>query len=292
MGVAAIQQPRTPQHVRKARMAATLLKSSGRIREHTRLMGMNRLFIDLADTTQVGRNLFRWTPQSVEQPHAVELEPEPAGGESVTVAPVRQLQIVTASSSPAVFRVEGFASAEECRRLIELSRPRLGRSMELNDKGEREKRTSDSAVGLNFMLHDPTVRSVMQRAAKLLNVTGAEISDFDMQLVRYSPGQHYTFHDDAAAGTIERFVTMLLYLNPGQQNCGGHTQGGGGGGFCGGETVLPMARPTSADGAVIDHGGRHCTEACDTVAARPAAAEAVAAACSRCLHAVEQEVRT
>eukprot|EP01052_Picozoa_sp_SAG31_P041457 SAG31_NODE_6290_length_2082_cov_1.312153_1_plen_233_part_00 len=187
-----------------------------------------------------------------------------------------------------------------------------------------QMRTSKSATGLDFMVRESAVRAILQRAVGLLNVSGARIDDFDMQLVNYGHGQHYMFHHDTADPRIERYATLLLYLNSAPENAAtdyhqscslrepaesqhlSALQP-----FCGGETSLPMATPVRSASEPRES-TKHCYEECTIESVSPdtkfselgerkpngsAAAGTMATArndaarrCRHCLHHVEDEV--
>ena len=106
-------------------------------------------------------------------------------------------------------------------------------------------------------------------------------------LCRYEVGTHYLFHHDSVGPSVERYVTMLLYLSDGT-SCADDSGGSlddrsiAEGAFCGGETALPMARPLNPR---VHTARPHCSDACDVVSEDGVTRNASAAAldCYRCL---------
>lgn len=136
------------------------------------------------------------------------------------------------SESPYILCIHDFMTDEEVEHFKEISKPRLKRSIVVeNEKsGEHPHRTSSSAF-----LHDANsdmVTGVRTRAAQFLN---REINNIEhLQVVHYRDSQKYDPHFDffdrslASAKDVignqgQRIATLLVYLNDVEDGAGGET---------------------------------------------------------------------
>jgi prolyl 4-hydroxylase len=132
----------------------------------------------------------------------------------------REVTVRMRLERPQVQVFDNVLSAEECAALIELARPRLGRSMVRtqgrDDAFVANTRTSEGAF-LGADVH-PLVRQVDQRIAALMNwpVENGEA----LQILRYNPGEEFTPHmdhferlDAREQDWGPRVATLIVYLN-------------------------------------------------------------------------------
>jgi len=124
------------------------------------------------------------------------------------------------SASPIVHAMPDFASAAECRWLIELAAPRLGRAGVYNNPtGVDPGRTNQTAL-FNFTNSDVVVEVIRQRIA---NQIRAPLACLEMsQVLHYGVGQEFVLHcdfldpqamRDEIARNGQRVATFLIYLN-------------------------------------------------------------------------------
>jgi prolyl 4-hydroxylase len=128
------------------------------------------------------------------------------------------LKTETVVEDPAIKLIDGFLSPEECKQLIEISKPKLERSFVVNGKNGfsiDDTRTSTSAhLGIgNYDLVD----KIGKRACKFLGVPDSYLEP--IQVVSYKPGQEYKSHydyfmpDRIKFEKSQRTDTLFVYLN-------------------------------------------------------------------------------
>lgn len=142
------------------------------------------------------------------------------------------------SESPRMRVLPGFASADECRWVIDRLRPSLGPAMVWDSQtgvGKVDPSRTSSAVELRLPQMDVVIEVVRARIAA---ATGLPEAIFEVpQVMRYEVGQEFRVHHDyldptqpGPAADIarrgQRIGTFLIYLNED---------------FEGGETVFPRA---------------------------------------------------
>ena len=170
----------------------------------------------------------------------------------------RELVLETVSVVPPVFRVAGFLSERERFRIIQMARPEMQRSRTVGDGGVYESKESGAFVESSPPPRrsdtawiaagaDETTRDVRDRAAALLGIPkGALLRDERLQVLRYEKGGYFDVHHESTA-FLNRFATLLYYLDgPGLGN-GGQTAfplgpDGFGGGVLSGEDAKEVAR--------------------------------------------------
>ena len=139
-------------------------------------------------------------------------------------------QRTTVRESPRIRLIEGFASASECRWVIEASRADLGRA-EVFDHASgsliKDPARNNSAVSLMFSQMDVVIEILRTRIA---TATKVPVQVFEpAQILRYEVGQefvpHVDFLDPASSGYAEelarqgqRIATFLIYLNEGYED--------------------------------------------------------------------------
>lgn len=141
---------------------------------------------------------------------------------------------ITALEQPFVGVMEKFASAAECRWLIDAARERLGPSTIYDYatgalRGD-ERRTSEAAV-FAFDSTDLVIEAIRARIAATMDLP---LLNFEAsQVLHYAPGEefkpHHDYFDPAAKGYQEeialrgqRVATFLIYLN--DEFTGGETR--------------------------------------------------------------------
>ena len=141
---------------------------------------------------------------------------------------------ITALERPFVGVIEKFASAPECRWLVEAARDRLGPSTIYDYttgalRGD-ERRTSEAAI-FGFDATDLVIEAIRARIAATMDLPLAHFEA--SQVLHYAPGQefkpHHDYFDPAAKGYREeialrgqRVATFLIYLN--DEFTGGETR--------------------------------------------------------------------
>jgi hypothetical protein len=136
------------------------------------------------------------------------------------------------SASPIVHAVPGFASAAECRWLIDATAPRLDRAGVYNNPTGVDPGRTNKSAAFNFANADLIVEMIRQRIA---NQLGAPLACLEMaQVLHYDVGQEFVLHCDfldpqmmreEIARNGQRVATVLIYLNED---------------FEGGETSFPL----------------------------------------------------
>ena len=140
------------------------------------------------------------------------------GGDPLSVPQAERL-----SQSPEVHCVRALFTQDECAFLIEAAVPRLQRAL-VTDRAtgrlvQTQVRTADTAP-FPLIAENPAVHALNRRMAAASGTTVEQGEP--LQVLRYTPGQEYRAHFDAlAAGSNQRVLTMLVYLNEGYE--GGET---------------------------------------------------------------------
>ena len=115
-------------------------------------------------------------------------------------------------------------TAAEAAHVIAIGEPSMHRSL----AGGRTESIRTSSTGM-LPAHDPVVRSITERAARLSGYPYENIEP--LQFLRYIEGQRYEPHFDYGEACDyeenlshgHRHVTMLVYLNAVPDAYGGHT---------------------------------------------------------------------
>mmetsp|Transcript_7673 Transcript_7673/g.28262 ORF Transcript_7673/g.28262 Transcript_7673/m.28262 type:complete len:784 (-) Transcript_7673:2192-4543(-) len=184
---------------------------------HTKRYPQTNLVTDLLDAY-----MFQRKPPTLAQMDALEAHPS----------------AVRLSDSPRVVQFQNFATAEECDKLMELSKKSMRRSQVVAGEGRSsidKARTSSGASLSKFM--DPLVGVVQERIA---NVTGLpEAHSEPFQVLKYENGQEYKQHFDYCrtwnskgeldpygcrpffGHSTDRIGTFILILNAAEE--GGYT---------------------------------------------------------------------
>jgi hypothetical protein len=124
------------------------------------------------------------------------------------------------SQMPIVHAVPDFASAAECRWLIDAAAPRLGRAGVYNNPTGVDPGRTNRSAAFNFAGSDLVVEIIRQRIANQLR---APLACLEMaQVLHYSVGQEFVLHCDfldpqamrqELARNGQRVATALIYLN-------------------------------------------------------------------------------
>ena len=133
------------------------------------------------------------------------------------------VEVIHHQHSPEVMVFANLLSSAECDALIAAARPRLARSLTVNNQTGGESIHADrSSQGMFFARsEDAVVQRIEARIARLLNwpVQNGE----GLQVLRYPPGAqykpHYDYFDPAEPGTPtilkrggQRVATLIMYL--------------------------------------------------------------------------------
>ena len=144
----------------------------------------------------------------------------------------RKVAVLQVMQAPRVIVFGGLLSDQECEELIELSRPRLARSLTVAAKtGGEEVNADRTSNGMFFQRgENELVRRIEERLGQLLNwpVENGE----GLQVLHYVPGTeykpHYDYFDPTEPGTPtilkrggQRVGTIVMYL--GEPEKGGGT---------------------------------------------------------------------
>uniref|UniRef100_A0A7S4UJW3 Fe2OG dioxygenase domain-containing protein n=1 Tax=Guillardia theta TaxID=55529 RepID=A0A7S4UJW3_GUITH len=158
----------------------------------------------------------------------------------------RTVEVKRLSSTPRLFVVENFLSAEECEEIIKTATPLLAPSTVLKqgdqsngeEKVKDEVRTSETAWLMDKKV--PIVAKIRQRVEELIRIPMSYAED--MQVLKYTFKQHYHVHydffdpkmypgDKRWSSGHNRLVTVFFYLTSVEK---------------GGETIFPFGN-TSAE---------------------------------------------
>ena len=120
--------------------------------------------------------------------------------------------------------IDNFCTPAEAQALISKAAPRLGRS-QIRAGGKNvdfSGRVSDNAMVFGTGRHDPSVLTLMHRAAMLV---GLPYNNLESLIVtRYGPGGFYEQHIDHGDNfRVDRLYTVLVYLNTLEPGQGGET---------------------------------------------------------------------
>lgn len=126
----------------------------------------------------------------------------------------------TDEGGPWLITLDGFLSAAEADRLVELGTHTVGFTRSTTGKNRdfvSDQRTSETAwCNVPHCEEDPVVEELFER---MYNWTGiAAVNSENLQLLRYQTGQYYVKHHDYIPGHIDsvhgsRILTLFLYLN-------------------------------------------------------------------------------
>lgn len=120
--------------------------------------------------------------------------------------------------------VENFVTRDEATYLINQATGKLTDSQITvgNKRIKDDYRTSQTAIVLNLYHLDPTVITIVRRAAMLLSLPASHVES--VYVTRYRGGEYYKAHQDAYPGFDgDRLYTTLIYLNDLEENAGGGT---------------------------------------------------------------------
>lgn len=125
--------------------------------------------------------------------------------------------------SPEIFTIDNFLSEEECNHMIELSKPKLKKSLVSSAKsGVESKGRTSSNTWINHNLTEMT-KNIGEKIAKIVNIPLECAESF--QVIHYDVNQLYNQHYDSflfdnsdksnrcLAMGGQRLVTALVYLN-------------------------------------------------------------------------------
>ena len=130
----------------------------------------------------------------------------------------RTVQLERLSKYPALFRVRGLLSKQECKHVIACAKPRLDQSGVAMQGGGQTQNFRTSSTAWVSATDDPLLRTLSERVAALMGLpssgllTGQAADSGKVQVVAYGPGQQYGTHHDCN-GLIRRYATCLYYLN-------------------------------------------------------------------------------
>lgn len=138
------------------------------------------------------------------------------------------IHVLTVLDDPKIIVFDNVFSVEECAQVIALSKPRMERSMTIDEGGDGEEVNEVRTSSGTFLerKEEPLVQKLDQRIADLLKwpVENGEC----LQILNYQPGAeyqpHHDYFDPEASGTKvqlarggQRVATMLVYLNECEQ---------------------------------------------------------------------------
>ena len=136
----------------------------------------------------------------------------------------RQVTVLSVLKHPRAILLADFLSDEECDALIELAKPRMARSLTVeNQTGGEEVNAERTSNGMFFQRgENELVRRIEARIARLFH--WPEENGEGVQVLQYHPGAeykpHYDYFDPAAPGTPsilsrggQRVGTVVMYLN-------------------------------------------------------------------------------
>lgn len=142
----------------------------------------------------------------------------------------RDVRVTTSVESPIVRVLEGLLSDEECAQLIELARPRLARSLTVDESGRHQTDERRSSNGMFFRIGEhPLVKTIEERIAAML---GIPVNHGEgLQILHYLPGQeyepHYDWFDPTQPGFSavterggQRIASVVMYLNTPEEGGG------------------------------------------------------------------------
>lgn len=147
----------------------------------------------------------------------------PAAGNTLELDGQR-IQVLASLDNPRIIVFDNVFSQPECDELVTLAKPRIERSMTVDDAGDGEEVNAVRTSSGMFFERDsePLVARLDQRLADLLRwpVENGE----SLQILNYQPGAeylpHYDYFDPVSGGTAaqlrrggQRVATMLVYLN-------------------------------------------------------------------------------
>lgn len=146
--------------------------------------------------------------------------------------PTNENQVKTIiCKDPLVYTISNFISEEECDHFVEISKPKMKRSVVSDDK---KGTVSKGRTGQNCWLQHYTDQTTGKTAQRIAEVIGMPVENAESyQVVYYNAGQKYDQHYDAYHKNNsdkskrclrqggQRVITALIYLNNVEQ--GGHT---------------------------------------------------------------------
>jgi len=147
------------------------------------------------------------------------------------VEKANSLNIVTHSEDPKIYTISNFITDEECDHFIEISKPKMKRSV-VSD--EKKGTISKGRTGENCWLQHYTDKTTGDVANKIANLISMPVENAESyQVVYYNTTQKYDQHYDAYHKNNtdkskrclrqggQRVITALVYLNDVEE--GGHT---------------------------------------------------------------------
>ncbi|TBR36339.1 MULTISPECIES: 2OG-Fe(II) oxygenase [Dyella] len=142
----------------------------------------------------------------------------------------RQVHVTTCVEAPVVRVLQGLLSDEECAQLIETARPRLARSLTVDESGRHQTDERRSSNGMFFRIGEtPLVKTIEERIAKMLDIPVNHGEG--LQILHYLPGQeyepHYDWFDPTQPGFAavterggQRIASVVMYLNTPEEGGG------------------------------------------------------------------------
>ncbi|MDO8278080.1 MAG: 2OG-Fe(II) oxygenase [Burkholderiaceae bacterium] len=143
----------------------------------------------------------------------------------------RQVAVLTVLANPRVVVLGNLLSDEECDGLIAFAKPRMARSLTVDNKtGGEEMNAARTSNGMFFQRgENELVARIEKRIARLVN--WAEDRGEGIQVLQYGPGAeykpHFDYFDPAEPGTPsilkrggQRLGTVIMYLSEPEQGGG------------------------------------------------------------------------
>lgn len=140
------------------------------------------------------------------------------------------VEVAVSLDTPIVRVLRGLMSEAECTALIDLARPRLARSLTVDEKGRHQTDERRSSNGMFFRIGEtPLVKTIEDRIATLL---GIPVNHGEgLQILHYLPGQeyepHYDWFDPTQPGFAavterggQRIASVVMYLNTPEEGGG------------------------------------------------------------------------
>ncbi|MFC5560284.1 2OG-Fe(II) oxygenase [Ureibacillus thermophilus] len=149
----------------------------------------------IADTLSKEQNLFNFTGNKIKTED-------------------KKIDVLVKYEQPLVVVLDSVLDAEECDRLIELSKNRLERSKISADKIVSDIRTSSGAFLTD--VNDEIIKRVEKRVASIVGIPVEHAEG--LHVINYKPGQEYKEHFDyfaetSRAASNNRICTFVLYLS-------------------------------------------------------------------------------
>lgn len=140
------------------------------------------------------------------------------------------VNITVSTDAPVVRVLENLLTAQECDELIGEARPRLARSLTVDNEGRHQTDQRRTSQGMFFGIGEtPLVHRIEQRIADLLAIPVSHGEG--LQILHYQPGQEYEPHFDwfnpdqpgfsaVTARGGQRIASVVMYLNTPEEGGG------------------------------------------------------------------------